>query len=80
MSNNKVSSIVFITIAIIFQLQYFANALNEYKVINTEYGSIRGKRVLTLFDEKPYYSYRGVPYARPPINELRFKVKLETFF
>lgn len=42
--------------------------------IDIESGRIRGKRSLTLFSEKPYYSFRGIPYALPPIKDLRFKV------
>lgn len=38
-------------------------------------GRIRGKRSLTLFQEKPYYSFRGIPFAQPPIKDLRFKVR-----
>lgn len=44
--------------------------------IDIESGRIRGKRSLTLFGEKPYYSFRGIPYAKPPIKDLRFKVSL----
>ncbi|XP_055320352.1 esterase B1-like [Sitodiplosis mosellana] len=41
--------------------------------IEIESGRIRGKRSLTLFGEKPYYSFRGIPYAQPPLKDLRFK-------
>lgn len=42
--------------------------------VDIESGRVRGKRSLTLFHEKPYYSFRGIPYAQPPIKDLRFKV------
>lgn len=42
--------------------------------VDIESGRVRGKRGLTLFREKPYYSFRGIPYAQPPIKDLRFKV------
>lgn len=42
--------------------------------VDIESGRIRGKRSLTLFREKPYYSFRGIPFAQPPIKDLRFKV------
>lgn len=36
-------------------------------------GIIKGQ-ILKSRDGRPYYSYTGVPYAKPPIGELRFKV------
>lgn len=42
--------------------------------VDIESGRVRGKRSLTLFREKPYYSFRGIPFAQPPVKDLRFKV------
>lgn len=36
-------------------------------------GKLRGK-ILESRDGRPYYSYTGIPYAKPPIGERRFKV------
>lgn len=55
----------------------------EFKTVQTEYGTIRGKLMSTMYDAKPYFSFRGIPYAKPPLNGLRFKVnnrKLAVFF
>lgn len=52
---------------------YVAAQETNEKVITTEYGQIRGRKFFTLFDNKPYYSFRGVPYAQPPLKSLRFK-------
>lgn len=46
----------------------------QFCTISTKSGRIRGKQNRTLFENKLYYSFRGVPFAKPPINELRFKV------
>lgn len=46
----------------------------QYCTIKTKSGLIRGKQNRTLFDGKLYYSFRGIPFAEPPSNELRFKV------
>lgn len=46
----------------------------EFCTINTNSGQIRGKQNRTLFDNKTYYSFRGIPFAKPPIGDLRFKV------
>lgn len=53
---------------------FLVSALDEYVVVNTKSGSVRGKSFNTLFDNKPYYSFRGIPFAEEPVNELRFKV------
>ncbi|XP_055302656.1 juvenile hormone esterase-like [Sitodiplosis mosellana] len=45
----------------------------QFCTIKSKSGLIRGKFNRTLFDEKPYYSFRGIPFAKPPINERRFK-------
>lgn len=42
-------------------------------VVDTNYGPVRGlKRTSVAGDQ--YYSFRSIPYAKAPINELRFKV------
>ncbi|KAK5647711.1 hypothetical protein RI129_002603 [Pyrocoelia pectoralis] len=38
-------------------------------------GKIRGKMERDYCDKK-YYSFRGIPYAKPPIGSLRFKAPL----
>lgn len=48
---------------------------DEFEIIvETEYGQVRGHRNETLLEKLPYYSFKGIPYGRPPIGELRFKV------
>ena len=39
--------------------------------VNTSSGTIVGK-LETLPNGKSVYEYLGVPYAKPPVNELRF--------
>lgn len=46
----------------------------QYKIIQTACGAVRGQRLITLFDEKPYISFKGIPYGQPPVGDLRFKV------
>lgn len=48
---------------------------DEFCTISTSSGQIRGKQNQTLFDKITYYSFRGIPFAKSPIGELRFKVK-----
>lgn len=55
----------------------FPEDYHEYATIETESGQIRGQLHRSLFDQKYFYSFRGVPFAKPPVEKLRFKVKAE---
>lgn len=47
--------------------------MSDFDIVETEYGKIRGiKKVSAL--ETPYTAFVGVPYARAPVGDLRFKV------
>lgn len=41
---------------------------------DTEYGRLAGFRAKTAIDGKEVSVFLGVPFAKPPINELRFEV------
>ncbi|GAB6024658.1 hypothetical protein CHUAL_014258 [Chamberlinius hualienensis] len=41
-------------------------------IVITQYGKIQGYRSFST-SGKPYDSFLAIPYAKPPINELRFK-------
>lgn len=42
--------------------------------VNTRSGPVRGYLRRSLFGEREYFAFKGVPYAEPPVDELRFKV------
>ena len=49
----------------------------EHKDIQTDAGIVRGYRHAS----PPHYAFFGVPYAEPPIGDLRFKVQaLEIYY
>lgn len=49
--------------------------MSEFVIVDTDLGRIRGvKKVSAL--ETPFNAFLGVPYAKPPIGELRFKVSV----
>lgn len=48
---------------------------DQYKVIDTNNGQVRGARGTTLLKNLTFYSFKGIPYAKPAIDDLRFKVK-----
>ena len=48
--------------------------------VNTVNGQVRGHRQYTLFEQKLFYAFKGIPYARPPVGSLRFKVCFLLYF
>lgn len=51
---------------------------NEYyKIVETSNGLIRGILKSTLLNGTEYYSFKGIPYAKSPIGDLRFKVSFD---
>ena len=54
-------------------------ALHDTAVlVDTKYGKIKGRTLYTTYKNVPYYSFTGIPYARPPILDLRYKVNWHT--
>ncbi|XP_031625526.1 uncharacterized protein LOC116342165 [Contarinia nasturtii] len=49
------------------------NGQDQYKVVTTKSGPVKGQLEKTVWLEKPFYSFKGIPYAKPPVGELRFK-------
>ncbi|KAF5273125.1 hypothetical protein FQA39_LY07615 [Lamprigera yunnana] len=41
-------------------------------IVTVDCGILRG-RIVTDYDGRNYYSFQGIPYAKPPIGTLRFK-------
>lgn len=60
-------------LGIIFYINTILNA--EEIVVNTNTGKVSGKEVSSIVENLKYYSFLGIPYAKPPINELRFMVR-----
>ena len=53
-----------------------SNVLPDLLTVKTESGYVRGQTELTLLEKQPFYAFKGIPYAKPPIGDLRFKVNI----
>ena len=53
-----------------------ALARAEDVTVATSKGRIRGERVDADMGQY-YYAFKGIPYAKPPVKELRFQVKID---
>lgn len=49
-------------------------AATDSIVIRTDSGPIQGYREDTLLGKRPYYTFKGIPYAEAPLGDRRFKV------
>ncbi|XP_063218438.1 uncharacterized protein LOC134528616 [Bacillus rossius redtenbacheri] len=45
----------------------------EFVTLEVSQGRLRGKRVTSPTSGATYYSFQGIPYAKPPVGPLRFK-------
>lgn len=45
---------------------------NSSLVVSTSSGPIRGFLHFTLLEQRPYYAFKGIPYAEPPTGVRRF--------
>ena len=51
----------------------------ECPVVDTKYGKVGGRLCVKPkhSDGRQVYNYQGVPYAKPPVGELRFEKPVE---
>lgn len=47
--------------------------MSETPILTVEQGELQG-RIATSPNGKTFFSFQGIPYAKPPIGPLRFKV------
>ncbi|XP_030373446.1 esterase B1 [Scaptodrosophila lebanonensis] len=55
------------------KLQQYRLATSKTIIVDTKFGQVRGLQRKTIYDEEPYYAFEGIPYAKPPVGELRFR-------
>ncbi|XP_068155848.1 esterase B1 [Drosophila tropicalis] len=55
------------------KLQQYRLATNKTEVVDTKYGQVRGLQRKTVYDEELYYAFEGIPFAKPPVGDLRFR-------
>lgn len=48
-------------------------------IVQTKNGKIRGIENISPIGAKKYHSFLGIPYAKPPIGDLRFSVSTLIF-
>lgn len=67
------SRVIFLSCIFLFSFNFIKC---DPPTVTLPQGELVGK-ALTNENGKEYFSYTGVPYAKPPVGELRFKVIIE---
>jgi carboxylesterase type B len=47
--------------------------MSDSVIVSTEYGAVRGIEKISALNER-YFGFLGIPFAKSPVGELRFKV------
>lgn len=47
---------------------------DDVVVVDVTQGSLKGYKTMTVTTSKPYYGFKGVPFAKPMIGESKFDV------
>ncbi|TDG47965.1 hypothetical protein AWZ03_005583 [Drosophila navojoa] len=55
------------------KVQQYRLSTSHTVVVATNYGRVRGLQRKTVYDQELYYAFEGIPYAKPPVGELRFR-------
>lgn len=51
-----------------------ASSSLEGSIIKISNGYVNGTRGVTFNKNESYLAFRGIPYAKPPVGQLRFQV------
>lgn len=75
MKSNLSLFLISLTIASISYINYDLYLIwpGESVFVDTLEGALRGFKDVSR-DGRPFYEFRGIPYATPPVGELRFEV------
>nr|XP_014092435.1 esterase B1 isoform X1 [Bactrocera oleae] len=57
---------------VVHRIQQYQATTSETTVIPTKYGQVKGVKRKTIYNHH-FYAFEGIPYAKPPLGELRFR-------
>lgn len=60
-------------VLVVFSLLFGCTAVCTGPSVTIHQGQLRGKHYLSR-SGRDYFAFQGIPYAKPPVGDLRFKV------
>lgn len=54
------------------RIQQYQATTSETTILPTKYGQVKGVKRKTVYNHH-FYAFEGIPYAKPPLGELRFR-------
>lgn len=58
---------------------FVVNIVNGDVIVETTSGKVAGRQVESILPDEKYYSFLGIPYAKPPTDKLRFMVSRNVY-
>lgn len=71
--NGKIIRVLYISFGVLLNI-LLVRGLIYTSIVNIASGPVRGFISKTI-ENIDYAGFKGIPYAKPPVNDLRFKVK-----
>lgn len=66
---------LWLLVAALFQ-PVFGQSFEENGVVETPMGFLKGTEVQNVMNGT-FYAFFGIPFAKPPVGELRFMVRIQ---
>jgi hypothetical protein len=51
---------------------------SEQAIVKVQQGLLKGKTLTSVRSKNKFFGFLGIPYAKPPVGALKFKVTSET--
>ncbi|OAD59462.1 Esterase B1, partial [Eufriesea mexicana] len=68
----------FLCVLVISFSQFLITSFRRTPIVRAPIGPIRGTVLHTVWNAIEYSSFKGIPYAKPPLGDLRFKPPVPT--
>jgi uncharacterized membrane-anchored protein YitT (DUF2179 family) len=72
--SQRLARMNFISAAVTLCCVFVLSIADDKLLVETVYGKLQGKIAKNKWNDKLNYHFLGIPYAKPPVGELRFKV------